>query len=413
MLRARLFKIIGTVTIAMAALAFTVSGAAAQGPVSVGINVPLTGAYWQQGKDQLKAYQMAARQLNLKGGVLGRRVELIVNDTQTSARVAADNARNMIRQGAVMITGGASSAVAVAQAEVCQNAGVLFMAGLTHANEVTGKDAHRHTFRWYNNAFQSSKAMAATLKNRFGSNASYAYIYADYSWGLSVRDSMQQVLEAAGARTVLNNPVPLGTAKMGFLQSLIAANKSQADVLVLALFGQDMVDCLKLVNELGLKQKMAVVVPLMEIHMANQAGAEIMQEVITSMVWYHGLSDRYAGSRDFVDAFEREFNKMPGNAAAVAYVNLLQWASACERAGSFDAVKTIPALEGHHFTLLTVEEYWRAWDHQGIHPTFVAMGKRPSQVRNSWDLFEIIDSVPGEQISRTREENPVNLEPLQ
>ena len=378
--------------------------------VLVGLNVPLTGAYALQGEDQLKAYQLAIDVINSQGGVLGRQIVYSVKDDKTNAETARENAQAFFKEGAAMVTGGSSSDVAIALSEECQKAHVLFMAGLTHSNDTTGKDGHRHCFRWYNNGHQSAKAMSKVLVDKFGPGAKYAFLYADYTWGQTVQQSMQQVVAAAGCKTVLNLPTALGTKS--FISSLMAVKKAQPDVLVLVHFGNDMINCLKQVTQLKLRDKMAVVVPLMEIHMAEPLGPEIMQGVITSMCWYHSLSDQFEGSKRFVDAFEKKYQKKPGNAAATAWVDMFQYADAVKRSGSFDHVKVIKALEGHKFTLLGEEEVWRDWDHQGIHPTYVAVGKRPDESKDRWDLFKIISSQKGEELARTHEENPVKLEPL-
>jgi len=252
--------------------------------------------------------------------------------------------------------------------------------------------------------------MAQTLVDKFGKNAKYAYLYADYTWGQTVQKSVQEVTEKAGCSTVLNIPTKLGAKS--FISSLLKAKKAKPDVLVLVHFGADMVNCLKQATKLRLREKMAVVVPLMELHMAHGVGAEIMAGVITSMCWYHGLSDKFQGSRQFVEAFEKEYNKKPGNAAAAAWVDIFQYADAVKRAASFDHIKVIKALEGHRFKLLLDEEYWREWDHQGIHPTYVAIGKTPAESKNEWDLFKIIGEQKGEDVARTKDENPVRLEPL-
>jgi ABC-type branched-subunit amino acid transport system substrate-binding protein len=138
-----------------------------------------------------------------------------------------------------------------------------------------------------------------------------------------------------------------------------------------------------------------------------------MQGVLTSMCWYHSLSERFDGSKTFVEAFEQAYHKKPGNAAAAAWVAIFQYVDAVERAGAFDHIEVIKALEGHRFTLLVDEEYWRDWDHQGIHPTYVAVGKTPEASQDEWDLFTIVDSQRGEDIARTKAENPVQLEPLE
>ncbi|MBF0450735.1 MAG: substrate-binding protein [Candidatus Magnetomorum sp.] len=377
----------------------------------IGLNVPLTGSYASQGEDELKAYKLAINQVNQNGGILGQKIVYAIKDTKTNADTARENARTFIKDGAIMITGGSSSAVAIAQSEECQKAGVVFMACLTHSNATTGKNAHRHCFRWYNNGHQTAKAMAKILVEKFGNQAKYAYLYADYTWGKTVQQSMQTVIEAAGCTTVLNDSTELGAKS--FLSSLLKVKKVKPDVLVLVHFGGDMINCLKQVNKLKLRKSMEIVVPLMELHMAHGVGPEIMQGITTSMCWYHGLSEKYEGSKKFVELFEKEYGKKPGNAAATAWVNIFQYADAVNRAGSFENIKVIKALEGHKFKLLGDEEYWREWDHQGIHPTYVAVGKTPAESKDEWDLFNIIASKPGDDVARTREENPVQLEPLE
>ncbi|MEW5725447.1 MAG: substrate-binding protein [Thermodesulfobacteriota bacterium] len=385
--------------------------AQAQDTVLIGLNVPLSGSYAKQGEDQLKAYKLAIALVNEKGGILGKKVVFSIKDSETNAEVARANAKALIEEGAVMLTGGSSSAEAIAQAEVCQAAGVVFMAGLTHSNDTTGKDAHRHTFRWYNNGHQTAKALAPALVEKFGGQAKYAHIYADYTWGVTLQQSMQQMLEKAGGATVLVEPTKLG--EKSFISVLLKAKQAAPDVLVVVEFGADMVNALKQATQLKLQEQMAIVVPLMELHMAHEVGPAIMQGVLTTKCWYHGLSEKYEGSKHFVEVFEKEYAKKPGNAAATAWVNIFQYADAVERAGSFDHVAVIKALEGHKFKLLVDEEYWRDWDHQGVHPTYVLVGKTPEESKDEWDLFQVIAEKKGEDLVRTKEENPVTLEPLE
>jgi len=126
--------------------------------VTLGFNVPQSGPYADEG-----AYELAVEHLNgggdgglmntfsskaLKGnGILGKKVEYVTGDTQTKSDAARASAKSMIeKDGAVMITGGSSSGVAVAVQALCQEAGIIFMAGLTHSNDTTGKDKnHRRS----------------------------------------------------------------------------------------------------------------------------------------------------------------------------------------------------------------------------------------------------------------------------
>ncbi len=382
-----------------------------QQSVLLGFNVPLTGLYSKQGEDQLRAYKLAVKILNARGGILGRKIIYSVRDTKTDGKVAASNARDLIKSGAVMITGGSSSLSAISQSEVCQENKVVFMAGVTHSNATTGVHGHRHTFRWYNNGHQTAQTMAPLLVEKFGKNARYAFIYADYTWGQTVQASFKEVIENKGGKTVYSRATKLGTKS--YISSLLEAKKAKPDVLILVHFGKDMINCLKQITHLKLREEMKIVVPLMELHIAQPLGPEIMQGIITSMPWYHGLSEQYEGSREFVELFESHYGLKPGNSAATAWVNTFQYADAVERAGSFSSKDVIKALEGHRFTLLTDEEYWRSWDHQGIHSTFTAIGKKSEESTGKWDLFKIIAKSNGEEVARTREQNPIQLEPLE
>ncbi len=309
-----------------------------------------------------------------------------------------------------MVTGGSSSSVAIAQCEECQKAGVVFMAAATHSNATTGKNGHRHCFRWYNNAHQTAKILGRTLAGKYGKKAKYAFLYADYTWGMSVQESMKAIIEKQGGSVILVQPTKPGLKS--FLSHLVKVKKLRPDVLVLVLFGKDMINCMNQADKMNTRKEMDIVLPVMELNLARAIGPKLMEGVITTMCWYHGLEDRFDGSKRFVGAFKKEYKRKPGNTAAVAWVDMFQYADAVERAGSFDAPAVIKALEGHEFTLLGGGEHWRDWDHQGIHPTYVVVGKSPSKMADEWDLFKIIDLQEGEELARTREENPVQLESL-
>ena len=96
-------------------------------------------------------------------GILGKKVEYVTGDTQTKPDAARASARSMIEKDAIMITGGSSSGVAVAVQALCQEAGIIFMAGLTHSNDTTGKDKKANGFRHFFNSYMTGAALAPVL----------------------------------------------------------------------------------------------------------------------------------------------------------------------------------------------------------------------------------------------------------
>lgn len=403
-------------------LSLGLSGAASAQEVVIGLNIPQTGPYAAQGKDQLDGYMLAIEDLNSKGGVLGHQIRPVVKDSQSNPEVARKNTLEMIwNENAAMISGGISSAVAIAVSAECQEQGVIFMTGLTHDNATTGhmqtpggfmvQTAHRHTFRWFLNAWMTASAMAPYLTETFGKNKEYFYISADYSWGHSLEDSMRRFLELEGADTLGSLFTPLGAKD--FKKELEAAKNASPDVLVLNLFGNDLVTALKQATELKIQKDMKVVVPLMEIQMAKALGPEILQGVLATTSWHYSLESKFPASKAFADAFRKKYQRPPGVCAATGWVAVHQWADAVEKSKDFYADdKIILALEGHKFTQLKDEEMWRAWDHQCVGTVYILQGKSPKKVQNEWDVLEIVAEKPGPAVVRGRAENPVSLEPL-
>ena len=225
--------------------------------VTFGFNVPQTGPYADEGMDELRAFELAVEHLNGEGdggmlntfssnalggnGILGKKVAFVTGDTQTKSDAARASAQSMIQKdGAIMISGGSSSGVAVAVQGLCQEAGVIFMAGLTHSNDTTGKDRKRNGFRHFFNAYMSAADLAPVLKKEYGADRKAYNLTADYTWGWTQQASIAAATEAVGWQTVNNVLTPL--ADTDFSAYIAPVLNSGADVLVLNHYGGNMVN---------------------------------------------------------------------------------------------------------------------------------------------------------------------------
>ncbi|MEP4431514.1 MAG: ABC transporter substrate-binding protein, partial [Hyphomicrobiales bacterium] len=235
-----------TIFTASSAAAFTNEPTGAS--VTLGFNVPQTGPYAEEGLDELRAQELAVEHLNgegdggmmntfsskaLKGnGILGKKVAFVTGDTQTKSDAARASAKSMIeKDGAIMVNGGSSSGVAIAVQGLCQEAGVIFMAGLTHSNDTTGKDKKANGFRHFFNGYMSGAALAPVLEKEYGKDRRAYHLTADYTWGWTQQESIAAATEAVGWETVENVLTPL--AETDFSAYVNAVVNSGADVLVL------------------------------------------------------------------------------------------------------------------------------------------------------------------------------------
>ncbi|MCU9839340.1 ABC transporter substrate-binding protein [Ruegeria sp. WL0004] len=400
---------------------FTASSAAAYtneptgGTVTLGFNVPQTGPYADEGNDELLAQQLAVEHLNgmgdggclntftskaLKGnGILGKKVQFVTGDTQTKSDAARASAKSMIeKDGAIMINGGSSSGVAVAVQGLCQDAGVIFMAGLTHSNDTTGKDRKKNGFRHFFNAYMSAAALAPVLSKEMGADRRAYHLTADYTWGWTQQESIAAATEAMGWETVNNVLTPL--ASTDFSSYIAPVLNSGADVLVLNHYGGNMVNSLTNAIQFGLLDKVAngkdfkIVVPLYSELMAAGAGENI-KGVLGSMNYNWQLDNE--GSRAFVKSFGEKYGKPPSNSAQTCYAQVLLYADACERAGTFNPCGVAEALEGFEFDGLgNGKTLYRADDHQCFKDVLVVRGAQ--NPTNAYDTLEIVEVTPVEQV---------------
>ena len=384
------------------------------GSVVLGFNVPQTGAYADEGADELRAYQLAVEHINAGGGgmldtfsskalsgggVNGKKVEFVTGDTQTKSDAARASAKRMIeKDGAVMITGGSSSGVAIAVQGLCQEMGVIFMAGLTHSNDTTGKDKKANGFRHFFNTEMSGAALGPILEANYGKDRKAYHLTADYTWGWSQEGSMKTYTEAIGWETVNAVRTPLGAGD--FSQYITPVLNSGADVLILNHYGRDMVNSLSQAVQFGLRDKQVngkdfvVVVPLYSRLMAQGAG-ENVKGIFGSTNWHWSLQD--AGSQAFVRAFGQKYGFPPSQAAHTTYCQAILYADAAQRAGTFNPCGVAEALEDFSFDGLgNGKTLYRKEDHQCFKPVLVVKGKE--NPTSNFDLLEVVDVTPTEKV---------------
>jgi len=384
--------------------------------VTFGFNVPQTGPYAEEGLDELRAQELAVEHLNGMGdggmlstfsskvldgtGILGKKVEFVTGDTQTKTDAARASARSMIeKDGVIMINGGSSSGPAVAVQALCQEAGIIFMAGLTHSNDTTGKDRKANGFRHFFNAYMSGAALGPVLKEAYGTDRRAYHLTADYTWGWTQQESIQASTEAIGWETVNNVLTPVGAGD--FSSYITPVLQSGADVLILNHYGGDMVNSLTQAVQFGLRDAQAngknfeVIVPLYSELMAAGAGENI-KGVYGSMNWNWQLTD--AGTQAFVKSFGEKYGRPPSGSAHTCYVQTLLYADAVTRAGSFRPCAVAEALEGFEFDGLgNGPTLYRAEDHQCFKDVLVMKGA--DNPTTEYDTLEIVEVTPVEQVT--------------
>jgi len=391
-------------------LSLLVSTTAVAETLKIGLNYPQTGRYKDQGLQQRLGAFLAVDEINKAGGIMGREVELVIRNTSGEPDKGAKNTAELIdREGVQMVFGGVSSAVAIASGRAAKERDRIYFGTLTYSNATTGAAGHTHMFREPYNAWMTAKALSQYLNAQHAGDE-YFYITADYTWGWSVEESVRKFTNTNDTDAHVGVKTPFPRAYIAdFRDALEKADQSGAKVLMMVLFGDDMVRALNVAYEMGLTEKMQVVVPNLTLGMARQVGPTIMEGVVGGSPWVWSVPYQYDYPRgkEFVEAFSSRYEMRPSTAAASAYSIVYQYKDAVERAGTTNTRQLIRTLEGHRYTFLKDEQYWRTFDHQNVQTVYVVRVKPRDQVvadEYSSDYFEIIDSMPGDEAVQTREE---------
>src|ERR1051325_11147994 len=376
--------------------------------VYIGIAVPRTGTYAEQGEDELKGWQLAVEHINgcndlirqispkTKKGVLGKELKIVVADSAAKPNDAVQAEQRFITEDhVILMTGSTSSAVAVAMNKLAQREKVLYVTGISGSNDTTGKDCVRYGFRQNFYGETAANAIGPVLLKAYGKNKKAAFMTPDYTYGHTVTKSVNDYLTKNGGWQMVTNQVsPLGAPDYSSYLTNIA--NSGAEILVNVNWGHDAVLSVQQAKQFGILPKMKLVIPYQIPFLAKNVGAELTEGVYAATDFWWTMEDKYPLAKMFVEAFEKKHGDKPEWAAENAYMSCALWAEAVENAGTFyppDVIKSYEA--GRKLQSMVGEVYFRKEDHQLVRPVIIVRGKSPKQMRNKEDFWEVTEIVPG------------------
>src|SRR5271156_5239939 len=222
-------------------------------PVKIGIDNPLTGTFAALGKNELIGAQLAVEQINAQGGILGRQVELLVEDsTSGDTATAVQKALKLIDRDKVdFLLGNINSALAQAMANTSFQKGMFQIVPGGHTDSVTGTQCHWNVFRVCNTTRMETNSVSKLLLDSYGKK--WYFITTDYAFGHSLQDGFEASLKKADGTKLGADFTPLGTTD--FSANLIKAQSANPDAIILLLAGDDMINCLKQGVQFGLNKK--------------------------------------------------------------------------------------------------------------------------------------------------------------
>jgi branched-chain amino acid transport system substrate-binding protein len=380
-----------------------VRGARAADTIKIGLDNPLTGTYAAPGKNELIGCQLAIEQINAKGGILGRNVELVVEDsTSGDAGTAVQKARKLIDGDKVdFLLGNVNSALALAMAQVSNEKRILHIVPGGHTDAVTGASCHWNVFRVCNTTQMEAAAVASALVKKYGKK--WYYITPDYAFGHTLETGLVKAGASFGATRVGGDLAPLGT--VDFSSYLIKAQSAAPDVIIFLTQGDDMINALKQAVQFGLDKQMHLagaqqeLEPLEGLPPEARIGTWVME-------WYWNQPG-VPHVAEFVELVKKRTGRVPTARTWFGLVSVWTCALAAAKANSLDAVAMAKALQDFQLppeiALSPNPAFYRAGQNQLLATLFVgdaqASGSAPD------DLFKVTDVVKGADIASSLEES--------
>jgi branched-chain amino acid transport system substrate-binding protein len=375
-------------------------------PVLLGIVDSRSGAFAASGESQIQGATLAVDELNDAGGILGgRRIEIRIRDDATKADVGARGARELIGQENVdVVVGGVSSAVGLAVSEACSQLGCPLVLTGTHDDSITGKSAHKTTFRTPCESIMIARVVVGPLMKNTGKR--WFFITSDYAYGLGAEKAMIAELTKAGGTVVATEHTPLGSTD--FSAQLTKARGSGATTVVLVLYGADLIAASKQYNEFGLNGRIGVGGHLNGLEMAVGIGKDGVHG-IWGTPWNADVPT--PASKKFIGDIKRRTGQTANFRHYLGYLAAREALEGIDRAGTTEPNAWVKAMEGHKFeTLKENRGYWREWDHQAIHDPLAIEAIPSAEWAFKDQYFKTIARAEGEKVAPTRTDNKIGAD---
>ncbi len=378
--------------------------------IKIGHLTPMTGFLGALGEYAVLGIKIAEEEINKAGGVMGRQLEVMSEDSVNPATAATKAQRMLERDDTVVLMGEINSASALSISQVAARNKRLFMSIGARSDALRGKNCNRYMFSVDIPSTVMVNAVGKALpRDDMVQGKKFFTLTADYIFG-------QDLLGAAKAFFAANRGNLIGdelvaTDVTDFSPYLLKIRQAKPDVVCSNLAGNQVTNLIKQYAEFGLPY------PVVGFNL-NTADAWAAGEANLSgtwpTVWHHDLDT--SSSKAFVATFIKKHGRPPENHAWIEYVSLKIMAQAMNETKSTDTEKLIAYFEtGTEFDILKARKGWfRSWDHQLIQEAYPFTVKPKGQAKDKWDFLALGAAVPGpseslEVLAPTREQNTCAL----
>ena len=370
---------------------WTSATAQAAGTIKIGVPLALTGWGGSVGQQGKRAVEFYARLQNEKGGILGRKIELFIEDTAANPATCVRKAQEMVeRHGVRIFTSLTASSEALAVVPKLAEWNAIFVSGINGDGRLTAESLVPNFFRA--NVSGPMGARTVSLYLRESKLNSIFALGLDYAWGHNSVQVFEDEMKRAKKNFIGKVFAPTGTKD--YSTYITKIRQSGADACFLVMQGDDNNAFLSQSRQYGLPDKVALlteIVDLASIRAVGDASLGLMG------------SSRYAFSYDnpknneFVALWKKEHGNVPDTFEGEQWQAMQFIQAGIEKANSIDAEPLRKALETIEIDSIKGKVAMRACDHQAVQQGLMVKVVK----KDGFDtpVPEIISTYPGERIT--------------
>jgi branched-chain amino acid transport system substrate-binding protein len=378
-------------------------------PIKIGMVDPLTGVYAAPAQNEVIGAKLAVEEINAKGGIIGRPVELLVEDSANDVGTGVQKARKLIdRDGINFLIGDVNSAIALALSQVAQEKKILHIVSGGHTDAITGTECKWNVFRVCNTTVMETNSVSDLLFQKYGKK--WHFITPDYAFGHTLQAGLEKNLKRLGGTMTGNELTPLGTTD--FSAYLIKARAANPDIILLLVQGSDMINCLKQISQFGIDKQVKVAGAQQELE--SLEGLPPEARIGNWMFeWYWKQPGVPHVERFVADIRKRNDGKVPTARHWFGFTSVHTFGLVANHEKTIDSVKLAKALGDFELPpevkLQPNKVYYRKGDHQLMTSAFVGEALQKGK-DDPEDLFRVDTVVPGDKTAASVEETGCKMQ---
>ena len=382
------------------AIAGTASLRAEEPPIKIGLTTDLTGVAAVYARGQVNGVQLAADEINAAGGIKGRKIEIIVRDSQLKPELGASLTRDLItREHVDYLIGPDSSAVGVAVTNVAKQYKKVVMMTIPNTPRLTGELFHPYFFTIVETGSMLAKAMADGPGKQYNH---IAFIGGDYEASHQAVKYFTDFLAKSNPKAqVIQAQYPkLGETDFApYITQLIAA---KPDLVYSYLWGSDMIAFVKQAKSYGLfdKTKVATLLFLDDL----RALGPDMPDGLIGQMYAPPFGTDTERMHQFIQRYQAKYHEYPSDYPVLGYDGMSVLAAGITAATSFASDDVVAALEHINFPGLEGSIEFRAVDHQSTGFSFLGVTGTAPGWHEPFKTMVDIERIPAQAVWPTPEE---------